>query len=278
MKRTVEWLRARRWVIAGCLLGGGLLLEGCHHQQQVAYAPPPPRLETKPTHRDVPRSDAETSRAANIPAPAPAWQPGDLDGEAATVPPGYFDDFHSSPVFSEVGEASWYGPNYNRRNAADGTVYDQNAMTAAHRTLPLGSTVRVTNVRTGEQVLVRINDRGPFAPGRVIDLSMGAAKAIGLYRLGVGQVRVEGFAHVSTDPAGRWCVQTGAFKTQTDALDLKAALMERYRAAKVISFAGPTGYWVRIDPATRSREQAEEMLQWIGNPDPAALPYLVRTD
>ncbi len=74
-------------------------------------------------------------------------------------------------------------------------------MTAAHRTLPMGSTVRVTNLATGQQVYVRITDRGPFAPGRILDLSEGAAKAINLYRAGVGKVRIEAFAAHLPRPA-----------------------------------------------------------------------------
>jgi rare lipoprotein A len=151
-------------------------------------------------------------------------------------------------------------------------------MTAAHRTLPLGTTVRVTNLATGQQVYVRITDRGPFVRGRVLDLSMGAAKAIGLYRIGVGRVRVEAFAHVAADPAGRWAVQTGPFTTEQDALDLKHALIDRYRGAKVAEFQGPTGFWVRIDPADHEKTEAVAMLDWIGNPDPSAAPYLVRID
>ena len=259
-------------LLAGLL--GSLLLGGCHHQKQVAYAIlPPPILQ--PTIRGTARTEPRPD-----PAPAPSLQPftpGDLEAEAAAAPAGYFDDFHVRPTFTETGVASWYGPGFHHRAAA-GTSYDQNGMTAAHRTLPLGSTVRVTNLQTGGQVLVRITDRGPFAPGRVMDLSLGAAKAIGLYRQGIARVRVEAFPHAGSDPAGQWCVQTGAFKDQTDALDLKAALLERYRGAKVIEFAGSTGFWVRIDPAGRSRTQAEEVLTWIGNPDPMALPYLVRTD
>lgn len=249
---------------------------GCHHQQQVADVPPPPPVRSA---LSVPVSPARASIAK--PAPVPVWEPtpaGDLEAEAAAAPEGFFDDFHGRPILTETGTASWYGPNYHQHHAADGTVYDQNGMTAAHRTLPLGSTVRVTNLQTGEQVLVRITDRGPFAPGRVLDLSLGAAKTIGLYRQGIAKVRVEAFPHTTANPAGRWCVQTGAFKEQTDALDLKAALVERYKSARVIEFAGPTGFWVRIDPATRGKVQAEEILAWIGNPDPAALPYLVRTD
>lgn len=89
------------------------------------------------------------------------------------------------------GQASWYGPGFHGRYTASGEVFNQNAMTAAHRTLPFGTRVRVTNLNNNRQVTVRINDRGPFSRGRVIDLSAAAARAIGLQRAGVGPVRVE---------------------------------------------------------------------------------------
>jgi rare lipoprotein A len=233
-----------------------LLLTGCHHRPpQVAHRAPPPI-----THR----SSTSEPPAATIPAPRPS-------GPA-------FDDTTGPPIYTETGLASWYGPNYNRRAAADGTVYDQDGMTAAHRTLPMGSTVRVTNLATGQQVYVRITDRGPFAPGRILDLSEGAAKAIGLYRAGVGKVRVEAFAHTSADPPGHWCVQTGPFTKEHDARDLKTALLDRYRTAKIAEFQGPTGFWVRIDPAGHARSDALAIQDWIGNPDPYAAPYLVRID
>jgi rare lipoprotein A len=157
-------------------------------------------------------------------------------------------------------------------------VYDGNSMTAAHKTLPLGSIVRVTNLVNGEQIMVRITDRGPFAHGRVLDLSEAAAKQIDLYRMGVAKVKVEAFANAAASPAGKWCVQTGAFKAEQDALDLKSALIERYRGAKVIEFAGATGYWVRINPTTSGKAEAAAILDWIGSPDPQAVPYLVRVD
>lgn len=90
-----------------------------------------------------------------------------------------------------TGMASWYGPGFHGRRSASGEVFNQNALTAAHRTLPFGTRVRVTNVNTGQQVIVRINDRGPFGHGRVIDLSSAAAANIGLRAAGVGQVRLE---------------------------------------------------------------------------------------
>ncbi|MEO0490176.1 MAG: septal ring lytic transglycosylase RlpA family protein, partial [Cyanobacteria bacterium J06659_2] len=85
----------------------------------------------------------------------------------------------------------WYGPGFHGRRSASGEVFNQNAMTAAHRTLPFGTQVRVTNLATNQQVVVRINDRGPFSRGRIIDLSAGAARQIGLMNMGVGPVRVE---------------------------------------------------------------------------------------
>ncbi len=236
--------------LAACQLTASLLLTGCHHKPpQVSHQAPPP---------------------VRYPEPATPTRP-------ATPPPG-LDDITGPPVYTEVGLASWYGPTFNRRAAADGSVYDQDGLTAAHRTLPMGSTVRVTNLATGQQVYVRITDRGPFVRGRILDLSMGAAKAIGLYRAGVGRVRIEAFRHVSADPPGRWCVQTGPFVKERDATDLKEALLKRYRGARVAEFAGPTGFWVRIDPADHARTDALEIQDWIGDPDPSAVPYLVRID
>lgn len=89
------------------------------------------------------------------------------------------------------GVASWYGPGFHGRRSASGEVFNQNALTAAHRTLPFGTQVRVTNLSTGRSVVVRINDRGPFGHGRVIDLSAAAAAQIGLQASGVGRVQLE---------------------------------------------------------------------------------------
>ncbi len=94
-----------------------------------------------------------------------------------------------------TGRASWYGPGFHGRRTASGEVFNQNALTAAHRTLPFGTLVRVTNLQNNEQVTVRINDRGPYSHGRILDLSAGAARAIGLDRAGVGPIRLEVLAN-----------------------------------------------------------------------------------
>ena len=88
------------------------------------------------------------------------------------------------------GLASWYGPGFHGRLTASGEVYNQNALTAAHPDLKFGTKVKVTNLRNGRSVVVRINDRGPYAGGRVIDLSAAAARSLGMIKSGVASVRV----------------------------------------------------------------------------------------
>lgn len=94
-------------------------------------------------------------------------------------------------VSSQYGLASWYGPGFAGRRSASGEIFDPNQLTAAHKTLPFGTIVRVTNVNNGRSVVVRINDRGPYVGNRVIDLSAAAANAIGMINSGVGQVQMQ---------------------------------------------------------------------------------------
>ncbi len=253
--RTRLQLEASRTLPLATLVGALVLLSGCHKKAEV-YAPPPPPPPSR--HTPKPPPNAATAQAG-VTKPKPVLPPDDLSGK---------------PISTEVGMASWYGPPYSNRKAADGSVFDQNAMTAAHRTLPMGTTVRVTNLATGQSAIVKITDRGPFVSGRILDLSLGAAKATGLYRMGVAKVKVEVFAHNTADPGGRWCVQIGAFIDPADAVQLKNDLLRRYAPSKVIEFAGPTGHWVRINPATPDRKHADQIAETIHVPD--AEPYVVR--
>jgi rare lipoprotein A len=93
--------------------------------------------------------------------------------------------------YVEIGIASWYGPGFHGRRTASGEIYNMYAYTAAHKTLPLGTYVRVINLENGKSVVVRINDRGPFKKGRIIDLSYAAAKKIGMIEKGTARVRLE---------------------------------------------------------------------------------------
>jgi rare lipoprotein A len=241
-------------------------LSGCHHKTvSASYPPPPPAPETSKSGRSE----------ASAPASRPATNHG---GEANQSAPANAQlEPHGKPISVEVGTASWYGPPYVGAKAADGTIYDQNGMTAAHRELPLGAIVRVTNLSTNQSVIVRINDHGPFFGDRIIDLSLGAAKAIGVYRTGVAKVRLEAYAPpAGYDPAGKWCVQIGAFLDKDDAIQLKNDLTRRYATARVTDFAGATGHWVRIDPKIQDKATVQGIADSIHIPDPGVQPFIVR--
>ena len=90
-----------------------------------------------------------------------------------------------------TGRASWYGPGFRGKRTASGEIFDDNKLTAAHKTLPLGTSAKVTNLSNGKSVTVEINDRGPFVDGRIIDLSQAAAHALGMVERGVAHVRIE---------------------------------------------------------------------------------------
>jgi rare lipoprotein A len=185
---------------------------------------------------------------------------------------------NAKPLYVETGLASWYGPPYHNRPAANGEIFDMNAPTAAHRTLPLGSIVRVTNLSTGQRTLVRINDRGPFIEGRIIDLSLAAASEIGVRRAGIAKVRVEVMrAPAPLDTGGRWAVQIGAIEDEETATELKAKLARRYRTAKVLSFPSPTGdWWVRVRVLQDDRKRAQEVAH--DTHPPQGDVFLVRLD
>ena len=95
------------------------------------------------------------------------------------------------PTFKQVGKASWYGPGFHGEQTANGEIFNQNKLTAAHRTLPLGTKVKVTNFKNGKSVDIKINDRGPYVGDRIIDLSRAAAKKLGMDKEGVSIVKIE---------------------------------------------------------------------------------------
>lgn len=163
----------------------------------------------------------------------------------------------------ETGMASWYGAPYHNRKGSNGEVYDMHAMTAAHRTLPLGSIVRVTNTATGDSAIVRITDRGPFVEGRILDLSRAAAEKLKLIQSGVGQVRLEVLETPSPiESGGKWAVQIGAFGHEEDARELAGHLSRRYHTAKVLTFNSPVGdWWVRVRVKDDLRARAEEVMR-----------------
>jgi rare lipoprotein A len=162
------------------------------------------------------------------------------------------------PILTEEGLATWYTAPYKGRKAANGQVFSDHALTAAHRTLPMGSLIVVTNLATGQSSPMRITDRGPFVEDKLIDLTIASAKATGIYRSGTARVRVEVYRTPKPiESGGRWCVQVGAFTSQHKANKLKEQLVRKYPGASVIEFPGEESYWVRIRPKGDNRELAE---------------------
>lgn len=168
------------------------------------------------------------------------------------------------------GLASWYGHPYHGRPTADGEIYNMYAMTAAHRTLPFGTWVRVHDLDNGRSVDVRINDRGPFIPGRVIDLSYAAAEALGVVGPGSAHVRLEILnpEHVYGPQAvpGVYAVQVGAFRNPDNAQRLKALIEPHFGPVMIQTYDDPKGLFYRVrvgnlNNEATARDLANDMKQ-----------------
>ncbi|MGH9468728.1 MAG: septal ring lytic transglycosylase RlpA family protein [Terriglobia bacterium] len=160
------------------------------------------------------------------------------------------------------GLASWYGHPYAGRPTASGEIYNMYAMTAAHRTLPFGTMVRVHNLENGKTVDVRINDRGPFIPGRVIDLSYSAAEALGVVGPGSARVwlQILNPETVYNAPPGIYAVQVGAFADPSNAQRLKTIIEPHFGPVVVQSCNGPQGVLYRVRVGHLFNEHAANLL------------------
>lgn len=146
----------------------------------------------------------------------------------------------------EEGVASWYGHPYHGRRTTSGEIYDMDQMTAAHRTLPLNTRVRVENLSNGRDVEVRINDRGPFVENRVIDLSRAAARQIHMIGPGTARVRLRIVGLPQTMPEGVFAVQVGSFRSRQNAERLKESLARKHGAAFIQKYDSPRGLFYRV--------------------------------
>ncbi len=197
--------------------------------------------------------------------------------ESPPAPPPVAVPREEKPLYVETGIASWYGPSHQNRRTANGEVYDGKALTAAHRTLPLNSVARITNLQTGHSAMVRITDRGPFIEGRMIDLSPAAAKQVDVWRAGIAEVKLEVMhAPAAIDKGGRWCVQIGAFDSKKEAAKLKEKLEKNQNSANVLQFTGDTGEWLRVKVKNDEKSRAETLLRQTRPAQGAA--FLVRLD
>lgn len=165
----------------------------------------------------------------------------------------------SAEGFVETGVASWYGEAFHGRPTALGEPYNMYAMTAAHKTLPLPTRVRVTNLENGRRVELRVNDRGPFVKGRVIDLSYGAARELGVVRRGTARVRVEalepGGSPGPVIAGGAYAyIQVGAFAFRENAVKLHQRLRQAGIAGVYVRRKGNGVYAVWVGPLENDRE------------------------
>ena len=168
---------------------------------------------------------------------------------------------------SEIyGIASWYGDPFHGERTSNGEIYDMHAMTAAHRTLPFATVVRVHNLDNGKRVHVRVNDRGPFVRGRIIDLSHAAAQEINMVRPGTARVRLEILRIEAT--AARLAVQVGSFTEEPRAHSLKRKLEGDYDPVTVSLFRTPRGSFHRVLVGDfPSRAKAMEALEKLRSQD-----------
>ena len=191
---------------------------------------------------------------------------------------------HEDPNYSETGIASWYGPQFHGERTANGEYFDMDLVSAAHRTLPMPSMVRVTNLENGKSMVVRLNDRGPYARGRIIDMSKKAAELLGFQAAGTAMVRVEYVGRapleegapvqvavrqeapkkIEAEPKGIY-VQAGAFGNPANAEKLKARL-QAIGPTKVHTAVvnGTNFYRVRIGPYANVDDADLAMAQVVG--------------
>ena len=211
------------WIVwLALLIAVFLAATGCGEKKRTQAKEPPPPPIAVPAR---PKPDVPVPPAPSVPLPRPP----------------------KPEPWTQAGIASWYVAEPGGPKTASGEPYNGMSLTAAHRTLPFHSVVRVTNLKTNGQVIVRINDRGPFVNGRVIDLSLAAAKVLDILQSGLANVKLEVLhTPAAIDSGGKWCVQIGAFRRHNGALDLKKSLIARYPKARLLDIPGATGYWVRV--------------------------------
>ncbi len=168
-------------------------------------------------------------------------------------------------AWEQTGTASWYGQDFHGKPTATGEPYNMYGLSAAHRTLPLGSRVRVTNLENGRRIVIPINDRGPFVGDRIIDLSYGAADQLGLVKEGLAKVRIE---VVQTPRAftERYTVQFGAFTERQNAVTLAEKLQRLGHNPSVEGASAHGRYFYRVRIGSfGSLEPAQELANIFGS-------------
>jgi rare lipoprotein A len=221
-----------------------LLAAGCAAKKPVVDRNPPVSSQPSASAAETP----EAGKNANAAPPSPAAPRAKKTKTLPTpAPAGY----------TEEGNASWYGDPFHGRHAANGEIYDMNKMTAAHRTMPFETMVRVTNLNNGKSTTVRITDRGPFVDNRIIDLSRAAAQEIDSIGPGVVPVRLEVLGNVDVT-AGYFTVQVGAFRDRGNAERLRDRLNVVYSPIFIQQYDSADGPFYRVRVGKISGEEAAQ--------------------
>ncbi|MBI5327849.1 MAG: septal ring lytic transglycosylase RlpA family protein [Deltaproteobacteria bacterium] len=155
----------------------------------------------------------------------------------------WYSPVDSSDGYEEEGIASWYGKDFHGKKTSNGETYNMYAMTAAHKTLPLNTYVKVTRLDNGKEAIVRVNDRGPFVKGRIIDLSYKAASEVGIAESGTAKVKIAALGDTVGDKLvtkdyqkGNFMVQVGAFTVKSNAINLRGSLLKRYSNVSITEY------------------------------------------
>jgi len=236
-----------------------LVGSGCAGRRPIASQPP-----TQPTSTP-PGKEESAKRSTDVP-------------ETPSNPRARRDRPIAAPAgYTEQGNASWYGEPFNGRRASSGEIYDMYKFTAAHRTLPFDTMVRVTNLNNGKSTTVRITDRGPFVENRIIDLSLAAAREIDLVGPGVAPVRVEVLGNV--DPTvGFFTVQVGAFRDRGNAERLRDRLNLSYSPIFIQQYDAPEGTYYRVRVGKISGEGAARQFAEQLRLRESFTPFVTRLD
>jgi len=239
------------------------ILMGCAGRRPVANRQPAPAPPSPTPESTAERAKRDTSVSPPLASPRP--------GRSKTVPPPV-------PIgYTEEGIASWYGNPFHGRRASNGEIYDMYKLTAAHRTLPFETMVRVTNLNNGKSTTVRITDRGPFVNDRIIDLSMAAAREIESIGPGVVPVRLEVLGNVDVT-AGFFTIQVGAFRERANADRLRDRLSLSYSPIYIQQYDSPDGTFYRVRVGRVSGEpEAQEFAEKLRNTEGFS-SFVVRLD
>ena len=244
-------------VISGC---AGLPVLDKKYKQEVATRQPTPKTETKPATQKPYRINGRTY----YPLP-------------------------SASGYSEAGIASWYGLKFHGRKTSNGEIYDMHDLTAAHKTLPMNTLLLVKNQGNGKELVVRVNDRGPFVKGRIIDLSMRGAQRLGMMEKGTARVNLTVLGETITTPgegraaiepkfltpqdfdAGEFFVQIGSFSNPANAERLTKKILDWEREAVIQPFDSTNGRFYRVQvragSSLKEARRLERVFAEAGFPD-----------